>query len=237
MVAFFALLSCITAVLGAALAGSVFQNVEGQITAAFLNLICMGIIGCGMALNPPQKWRNLVLFCVGFGIIELLADSLCVEVTKTLDYSVSHSWMILSSPWWMPLSWALVACQIMLLSDAIALWLGKRYQIMGASMLAVAMLAFHEHAAYAAHWWQYKNCTLIGKAPIYVLLAELLIGGMLGWFMTQITATLTVRDVLRMVTIAGGCTILAGILGYGCGEVMPVLLQGKPHPLMPFVFK
>lgn len=237
MVVFFALLSCVTAALGAVLAGSVFQHAGGQLTAAFLNLICMGMIGCGMALNRSKKWRNLILFCVGFGTIELLADSLCVEVTKTLDYSVSHSWMILSSPWWMPLSWALVACQIMLLSDALARLLGKRYQIIAAGTLSVAMLAFHEHAAYAAHWWQYKNCSLIGKAPLYVLLAELLIGGMLGWFMMQTTATLTLWDVLRMVIIAGGCTVLAGIIGFGCVEVIPVLLQGKPHPLMPFVFK
>ena len=233
----YAACSIVIGIVGAWLSGSGPLKGLAGTSATIVNVLCILPLAIGMLRNPNPRWIRLTLFCFGFGIAELIADALCVEVTKTLDYSVARSPMILSSPWWMPVSWALVACQVMLISDAAAERFGEKWRVMSGAGLAFLMLAFHEDAAFRADWWRYQDCFMVGKAPVYVLLAELLIGGMLAWTMGQITANASGRRIHALIRWNGFGTIIAGMIGFGTIEVLPVLFRGQPHPLVPFLFK
>jgi hypothetical protein len=230
-------MSIVIGFVGAWLSGSGPLKGLAGISAVIINVGCILPLAAGMWRHADKRWARLILFCVGFGVVELIADALCVEVTKTLDYSVARSPMILSSPWWMPVSWALVACQVMLISDGTAVRFGERWRFVAGAALAFTMLAFHEDAAFRADWWRYQDCFLVGKAPVYVLLAELLIGGMLAWIMGQIRADTGPKRILGMILLTGLGTVVAGMIGFGTIEVLPVLFRGQPHPLMPFLFK
>lgn len=233
----YAACSILIGIVGAWLSGSGPLKGLAGTSATIVNVACIIPLAIGMLRNPNPRWIRLTLFCVGFGIAELLADALCVEVTKTLDYSVARSPMILSSPWWMPVSWALVACQVMLISDAISERFGEKWRVISGAGLAFVMLAFHEDAAFRADWWRYQDCLMVGKAPVYVLIAELLIGGMLAWIMGQLSADTGPKHILALILMTGLGTVIAGMIGFGTVEVLPVLFRGQPHPLVPFLFK
>jgi hypothetical protein len=229
--------SIIIGIVGAWLSGSGLLKGLAGTSATIVNVACILPLAIGILRHPDKRWINLVLFCLGFGVIELIADALCVEVTKTLDYSVARSPMILSSPWWMPVSWALVACQVMLISGAAAERFGEKWRVLSGAGLAFLMLAFHEDAAFRADWWRYQDCFMVGKAPVYVLLAEFLIGGMIAWIMGQLRADTGPKRNLAMIVMTGLGTVIAGMIGFGTIEVLPVLFRGQPHPLVPFLFK
>jgi len=233
----YAAISILIGIIGAWLSGSGLLKGLAGTSAMIVNIACLLPLIVGMLKHPSKRWTRLIVFCIGFGVVELIADALCVEVTKTLDYSVARSPMILSSPWWMPISWALVACQVMLISDAAAVRFGEHRRVVCGGLLAFAMLAFHEDAAFRADWWRYQDCVMVGKAPVYVLLAELLIGGMLAWCMGKIRADMDPKHILGMILLTGLGTVIAGMIGFGTIEVLPVLFRGQPHPLMPFLFK
>ena len=235
--ALYAVISILIGIVGAWLSGSGPLKGLAGTSAVVINVACIIPLAAGMLRHPDKRWANLVLFCLGFGVVELIADALCVEVTKTLDYSVARSPMILSSPWWMPVSWALVACQVMLISGAAAERFGEKWRVISGAGLAFLMLAFHEDAAFRADWWRYQDCFMVGKAPVYVLLAELLIGGMLAWIMGQLKLGIRKKRVAQLIGLAGVGTVIAGMIGFGIIEVLPVLFRGQPHPLMPFLFK
>jgi len=233
----YAVISIVIGIVGAWLSGSGPLKGLAGVSAVIINVACILPLAAGMLIHRDKRWIRLILFCAGFGVVELIADALCVDVTKTLDYSVARSPMILSSPWWMPVSWALVACQVMLISDAAAQRFGQNWRVLSGAGLAFLMLAFHEDAAFRADWWRYQDCFLVGKAPVYVLLAELLIGGMLAWIMGQIRADTGPKRILGIILLTGLGTVIAGMIGFGIVEVLPVLFRGQPHPLVPFLFK
>lgn len=235
--ALYAVISILIGIVGAWLSGSGPLKGLAGTSAVVINVACILPLAAGMLRHPDKRWAKLVLFCLGFGVVELIADALCVEVTKTLDYSVARSPMILSSPWWMPVSWALVACQVMLISGAASERFGEKWRVLSGAGLAFLMLAFHEDAAFRADWWRYQDCFMVGKAPVYVLLAELLIGGMLAWIMGQLTAHTVPKRISAMILLTGLGTVIAGMIGFGTVEVLPVLFRGQPHPLVPFLFK
>ena len=78
---------------------------------------------------------------------------------------------------------------------------------------------------------------MVGKAPVYVLLAELFIGGMLAWSMGQMKAEMGPKRILALMMMTGLGTVIAGMIGFGTIEVLPVLFRGQPHPQVPFLFK
>jgi hypothetical protein len=233
----YAATSILLGIVGAWLSGSGLLIGLAGTSATIVNVACLLPLVAGMLQYPSNRWTRLIVFCAGFGVVELIADALCVEVTKTLDYSVARSPMILSSPWWMPVSWALVACQVMLISGAAAERFGEKWRVLSGAGLAFLMLAFHEDAAFRADWWRYQDCFMVGKAPVYVLLAELLIGGMLAWIMGQLKLGIRKKRVAQLIGLAGVGTVIAGMIGFGTIEVLPVLFRGQPHPLVPFLFK
>ena len=81
-------------------------------TALALNAVAIGIFLWHVAFYKDKVMARLLLFGLGLGIVELVADALCVRFTRTLDYTVAHTPLLGLSPFWMPTAWMVVAAQI-----------------------------------------------------------------------------------------------------------------------------
>lgn len=190
---------------------------DGKVAAGLSfveNAIALGYL----AWSRDRIMGRLLLFGLGLGIVELLADALCVRYTQTLDYSVAHSAMLWLSPWWMPSAWMLVAAQIGYLGDWMMTRFGDRRGMALTALLGAVNIPFYEEMAYHAHWWRYGNCKMIGHTPIYIIVAELLIGLTLGPLARMAMTGKTWKTAVYAGIIGGLGTIAAGLIGYGLVE-------------------
>jgi len=188
-------------------------------TALALSGVSIGLFLVHVALYRDAVLARLLLFGLGLGVAELGADALCVRYTQTLDYSVAHSPLLGLSPFWMPAAWLVVAAQIGYLGRRLMARLGTAAGMALTALLGAVNIPFYEEMAYHAHWWRYAHCRMLGHTPLYIIVAELLIGLTLGplaaWAMR---AGATWRDAAAAGLIGGLGTIFGGLIGYGLVE-------------------
>jgi len=163
---------------------------------------------------------RLAIFGAAFGIVELIADALCAGVTRTLTYTPAHSAMIWLSPWWMPGAWAIVAMQIGYLGSALTRKFGMVRGAVLCSMIGAVNIPFYEEMAYHAHWWAYRLCRMVGHTPIYIIVAEMIIGAALAPLARHVLDTPSTETALKAGLIAGTSTIFGGLVGYGSIEIV-----------------
>lgn len=188
-------------------------------TALALNAVSLSLFLGHVAYYRDAVLARLLLFGLGLGATELAADALCVRYTGTLDYSVAHSPLLGLSPFWMPTAWLVVAAQIGYLGRRMMARLGTAAGMVMTALLGAVNIPFYEEMAYHAHWWRYAHCRMLGHTPLYIIVAELLIGLTLGplaaWAMR---AGATWRDAAAAGLIGGLGTIGGGLIGYGLVE-------------------
>lgn len=188
-------------------------------TALALNGVSIALFLAHVALYRDAVLARLLVFGLGLGMVELAADALCVRYTGTLDYSVAHSPLLGLSPFWMPTAWMVVAAQIGYLGRRLMARLGTGAGVALTALLGAVNIPFYEEMAYHAHWWRYANCRMLGHTPLYIIVAEMLIGLALGplaaWAMR---AGATWRDAAAAGVIGGLGTIFGGLVGYGMVE-------------------
>ena len=188
-------------------------------TALALSGVSTGIFLWHIAVYKDKVIARLLLFGLGLGIVELLADALCVRFTHTLDYTVARSPMLGLSPFWMPLAWMIVAAQIGYLGYRLIHKLGMKTGIALTAVLGAINIPFYEEMAYHAHWWQYQNCRMVGHTPVYIIVAELVIGLSLGPLAIRaMRADATWRNAFIAGMVGGLSTIWGGLIGYGLVE-------------------
>lgn len=188
-------------------------------TALSLNSVSIAIFLGHIVYYRDRSFARLLLFGLGLGAVELIADALCIRYTRTLDYSVARSPMIGLSPFWMPTAWMVVSAQIGYLGRQLILRFGILPGIGLTALLGAVNIPFYEEMAYHAHWWRYQNCRMLGHTPIYIILAELIIGLILGPLAIYAMRTgATWRDVALAGLLGGLGTIGGGIIGYGLVE-------------------
>lgn len=206
-------------VAGAALAASPLCPVRGGGSAIALNAVHQALL-----LGAAWRWRDgplarLMAFGLVFGLVELVADALCVRYTGTLDYSPAGSVMLWRSPWWMPLAWMVVAAQV----GFVGAQLMERFgAIRGAALSAVVgavNIPVYEELAYYAGWWRYDHCRRLGHTPLYIVVAELVIGLALAPA-ARLALSRTLPAALAAGAVAGLATIVGGLVGYGLVEVV-----------------
>jgi hypothetical protein len=168
--------------------------------------------------TKDKKILYLSLFGIVFGVVELVADALCVHYTKTLDYSVAKSPMIWLSPWWMPLSWMVVAMQIGGIGDAMMTRFGSIKGAVLTAVLGAINIPFYEEMANYLHLWAYTNCLRFLHTPYYIVVAELIIA--LALAPAARYALQGVKPALIAGVIGGIATIIGGLVGYGLVEVI-----------------
>ncbi len=192
-----------------------------------INLLWLG--GCALWTKDRALGRLLAAAGV-FGVSELLADFLCVRCTGTLDYAVARSTLVLSSPWWMPLSWAVVAVQVGVVGDAAVRRFGLRRGILLGGMASALLIPVYEELAWGARWWRYQHCLCLGHTPVYIVLAEAIIGTGITGLGYGVLRVCTPRAALWLALIAGLMTILGGTVGWGVVE----FIGRGAHPIWPF---
>jgi NADH:ubiquinone oxidoreductase subunit K len=132
--------------------------------------------------------------------------------------------MIWESPWWMPMAWMIVAAQIGYIGSRFIQRFGV---VKGASLTALlgaVNIPFYEEMAFHAHWWQYRDCWMIGHTPLYIIAAELLIGLALGPLAYRTLQTPSYRVAIFCGALGGVSTIIGGLIGYGTVEIVIPLL-------------
>lgn len=176
------------------------------------------LFGAYAWLASDRALGRLLLAAVVLGAVELLADFLCVRCTGTLDYSVARSTLVLASPWWMPLSWAVVAVQIGIVADAAVRRFGALRGTALGGLLSTVLIPAYEELAYGARWWRYQHCLCIGHTPVYIVLAEAIIGVSLTALGCGAMRRCTLRGACGLGLAAGLMTILGGTVGWGLVE-------------------
>lgn len=149
-------------------------------TALGLNIASLAVFLAHIFRYRDPVMARLLLFGLCFGVTELGADALCVRYTRTLDYSVAHSFLLGLSPFWMPTAWMVVAAQIGYLGHRLIQRVGTGWGMAGTALLGAVNIPFYEEMAYHAHWWRYAHCRMLGHTPLYIIVAELIIGLTLG---------------------------------------------------------
>ena len=163
----------------------------------------------------------MVILSAGvFGLTELAADYLCVRHTGTLDYSIAGSAMILESPWWMPLSWGVVAVQVGIVGDAVIAGYGKLRGTLATALFGALLIPFYEEMAWGADWWRYRDCLMLSHTPIYIIVAELVIAGSRAWWGRAVLRTDSPAVALALGAAAGVATIGGGVIGWGTIEFL-----------------
>ena len=185
----------------------------------------------GYALRSGDRvMGKTLLAAVVFGWTELLADFLCVRCTGTLDYAVAGSAMVWASPWWMPLSWTVVAVQVGTGGDAAIRRFGRVRGALFTGGLSAVVVPFYEQMAWGAHWWRYRHCLILGHAPVYIVVAEAVIGVGLAALGHLARRAGSWRAAVPLGAAAGLVTILGGIGGWGTVE----FIGRHARPAWPF---
>ena len=188
-------------------------------TALALNCVSVGIFLWHIGRYKDKAMARLLLFGLGLGVIELAADALCVRFTRTLDYSVARSPMLGLSPFWMPTAWMIVAAQIGYLGRRLIGKFGTGVGMTLTAALGAVNIPFYEEMAFHAHWWRYQNCRMVGHTPVYIIIAELVIGLTLGPLaLRAMHIGATWRTALITGVVGGLSTIWGGLVGYGLVE-------------------
>jgi hypothetical protein len=212
--------------------GSVFLAVCGSLLAALwpgsdgktafvLNLANLALLGGFILHFRDRALARLLLFGGAFGLVELLADSLCVRITRTLDYAPAHSPMLLDSPLWMPSAWAVVALQTGYLGALALKRSGWRRGLLISLLVGAIHIPIYEELAYWSHWWRYRNCRMLGHTPYYIIVAEGLIVASIAPLAKIVLEKPGWKLALRLGALGGLLTIVAGMIGYGLCEFIP----------------
>ena len=174
-----------------------------------------------------KQWADCLYFGAVFGIVELIADALCVQFTGTLDYAVARSPMLWLSPYWMPVAWLVVSIQIGFIGAWLMARIGKVQGALLAAVFGAINISFYEEMARYANWWQYRNCQMLPgtHTPVYIVVAELFIGLCLGP-LAYYTMRSTARKAALYGLLGGLSTIAGGLIGYGLVERVTPFLFG-----------
>lgn len=202
-------------------------------TAALLSFVNLTLFLAHVLRHRDAAVARLLLFGLGLGVVELIADALCVRYTGTLDYAPARSAMLGLSPWWMPLAWMLVAAQIGYLGARLIERLGVARGALLGALIGAVNIPFYEEMAYHAHWWRYVDCRRVGHTPVYIIVAELVIGLALGPLARVALRRPSARTALLAGALGGVATIIGGLVGYGLIERVLPWLAGERPALLP----
>lgn len=117
--------------------------------------------------------RNVFVLATVAGILELGVDHVLVSFTETLVYPESLP-MLVSSPLYMPLSWAIATTHLGYIGLRLSQIYGRKAAAIGPSLAALLLIGFYEYGAFHAGIWEYVDAPLLllGHVPLYIVVAE-----------------------------------------------------------------
>ena len=119
---------------------------------------------------------KFIYFGLVAGFAELLADAWLVAGTKTLFYEHGEP-LLIESPVYMPIAWAVILVQIGYLGYYFYLRWGLLAATVLTGVLGGAIIPVYEYSAKGAGWWLYEDAhrMLFGTTPYYIILGEFLL--------------------------------------------------------------
>jgi hypothetical protein len=185
---------------------------EGWVTAAWWGYTLSAVFLVYAIVKRDQLLINFFVFALTAGFAELAADRWLVEYTKTLIYPHPEP-MLLSSPAYMPFSWAVVLMEVGYLGWLITNRWGLVKATIALCILGSILVPLYETWAIEAGWWYYQNTPKLGLVPKYVILAEGLL--MLSVpFLLKKTETSRLPAIILYGLIEGAIMFLVCILAY-----------------------
>jgi len=148
----------------------------GWITAAILAFGVLIILITYVIRTDDQLIGKFIFFGLTAGFVELLADAWLVARTKTLFYEHGEP-LLLDSPIYMPVAWAVILVQIGYLGYYIYLRKGLLFATIVTGLIGGAIIPIYEYSAKGAGWWAYEDLhrMFLGATPYYIILGEFLL--------------------------------------------------------------
>lgn len=158
----------------------------GWKTALLLSFIVLIVDFIYIIKKDDQFLGKLIIFGLVAGVTELLADAWLVEQTKTLFYEHGEP-LLVDSPIYMPVAWAVVLVQIGYIGYWISLRKGLVLGTLAAGLIGGVIIPVYESCAKGAGWWFYDDPQhIIWNAPYYIILGEFILALALPYLFTQI---------------------------------------------------
>lgn len=147
----------------------------GWVTALILSFLVLIIDFVYIIKQDDEFLGKLVIFGLAAGAAELLADAWLVEQTKTLFYEQGEP-LLVDSPIYMPVAWAVVLVQI----GYIGYWISQRNGLLlgtlATGVIGGVIIPIYESCAKGAGWWFYNDPEhMIWNAPYYIILGEFIL--------------------------------------------------------------
>ncbi|MBU3676355.1 MAG: hypothetical protein FGM54_04135 [Chitinophagaceae bacterium] len=153
-----------------------------------------GVLGLFAYTQKDMFLKQLLLFGIIAGTVELLADCWLVETAQNLVYPANEP-KLLCSPNYMPFAWAVVLVQVGYLGYLISSKV-KMFEAMLLSMLiGMVFIPVFEQCAFWAEWWYYKPCKMLLNTPWYIIMAE----GIICFFLPAIFFVETQKRIIATV--------------------------------------
>ena len=131
-------------------------------------------------------FKKILLFGLMAGITELISDWWLVVYKSSLVYPLNEP-MLVASPLYMPISWAVIFLQIGLVSNFIYQRKNILWAVLVAILCGIFFVPFFEYWAKLEGWWFYQNCKMVANAvPYYIIISEALICAVLPFIFIQL---------------------------------------------------
>lgn len=147
----------------------------GWVTALILSFLVLIVDFIYIIKKDDEFLGKLIIFGLAAGATELLADAWLVEQTKTLFYEAGEP-LLVDSPIYMPIAWAVVLVQI----GYIGYWIAQRKGLfagtLSAGVIGGVIIPIYESCAKGAGWWYYNDPQhMFWNAPYYIILGEFIL--------------------------------------------------------------
>jgi hypothetical protein len=158
----------------------------GWISALILSFLVLTVDFVYIIKKEDHFLGKLIIFGLAAGITELLADAWLVDQTKTLFYEHGEP-LLVDSPIYMPVAWAVVLVQI----GYIGYWISQRKGLLtgtlAAGVIGGVIIPIYESCAKGAGWWYYNDVGhMFWNAPYYIILGEFILALALPYLFVQV---------------------------------------------------
>jgi uncharacterized protein with NAD-binding domain and iron-sulfur cluster len=148
-------------------------------SAFWLAIIMFAVISLFAYANKDKFLQKLIVFGLVAGFVELIADNWLVNGISSLVYPAeeAHIW---ASPNYMPFAWAVILVQVGYVSWLFTKKLSDLKVFIIAFLIGAFFIPIFETCAKYAEWWYYNPYkTMLFNTPLYIIIGEGLIAGVL----------------------------------------------------------
>lgn len=181
----------------------------GYWSAALLAVGMYVIIGLFAFAKSDLFLKQLLLFGIIAGFVELLADQWLVDSIQSLVYPANEP-KLLRSPNYMPFAWAVVLIQVGYLGYLLSSKVSLIKAMLLCMLIGMVFIPVFEQCAYWAGWWYYNPCYMLLNTPWYIILAE----GIICFFLPAIFFFETKKRVFGTILFGLGQGIVIFIAYY-----------------------